>query len=209
MTITFNCEVCGAEKTTHAAWYKKSKRHVCSHGCAGALPKKQPRKRPEALRRANVTCAHCGMSREVQRYRVRARNFCDVACFAAHNKGKRRGPTDGGMRSIGRKYMKDGYILVKTTAEGGPNGNGYELEHRVIMAAIVGRPLLTSEVVHHKNHDKADNRTANLVIVTYKEHMALHRVNREPKRRCACGRGLRRCRDGSEQDRCGLCRRAA
>ena len=49
-----------------------------------------------------------------------------------------------------RTINVQGYILVRI------NGRR-RLEHRVVMEAIIGRPLLRGdEVVHHLNHDKAD-----------------------------------------------------
>jgi len=48
---------------------------------------------------------------------------------------------------------------------------GYVLEHRLIVAQSVGRCLLNSEVVHHINGDKGDNRLGNLELLP---HLASH-----------------------------------
>ncbi len=45
-----------------------------------------------------------------------------------------------------------------------PPGRVKELEHRLVMARVVGRPLLAEETVHHRNGDRLDNRPNNLEL---------------------------------------------
>jgi len=42
--------------------------------------------------------------------------------------------------------------------------DGYIMEHRLLMAQLLGRVLTRSEVVHHKNHNPQDNRIVNLEL---------------------------------------------
>jgi len=70
-------------------------------------------------------------------------------------------------RALGHVRMSNGYRQVMTA-------NGYRYEHRLIMEGILGRPLLRSEVVHHKNEDKTDNRPDNLELMHDVDHLKHH-----------------------------------
>ena len=47
-------------------------------------------------------------------------------------------------------------------------------EHRAVMENHIGRRLLSSEIVHHKDHNNKNNALENLVILTRAEHARLH-----------------------------------
>lgn len=81
-------------------------------------------------------------------------------------KGDRNPRWKGGIHN-----RKDGYILVrKGTFKKGECGAKYTLQHRLIMEDFLKRKLLRSEIVHHKNGIRNDNRIDNLVIMTQSEH---------------------------------------
>jgi hypothetical protein len=47
-------------------------------------------------------------------------------------------------------------------------------EHRFVMEEFLERKLSRSEVVHHKNHQRDDNRLDNLELMTRSEHAKFH-----------------------------------
>lgn len=49
---------------------------------------------------------------------------------------------------------------------------GYQ--HRVVMERTLGRKLLSTEIVHHKDHNKTNNHPDNLCVMTRAEHLKHH-----------------------------------
>jgi len=57
-----------------------------------------------------------------------------------------------------------GYILMYKPDHPSTFNGGYILGHRLVMEKILGRYLKPSEIVHHKNGIRDDNRPENLIL---------------------------------------------
>lgn len=81
----------------------------------------------------------------------------------------------------GRTTDKSGYVLLRMPDHPAANAHGYVREHRLVMEQVLGRPLLPTEVVHHKNGDRSDNRPENLELYNSNgEHLAHELAGRTP-----------------------------
>ena len=124
--------------------------------------------------RVPLKCGKCGREWVSYAQNIRKPQFTGYCHSCAHT-GEESNSWKGG------RIVKHGYIYVKVYPdhpfyESMANNMGYIAEHRLIVAQSLGKPLTSTEVVHHKNHNKQDNRLENLELYgSFKEHGdALH-----------------------------------
>lgn len=101
-------------------------------------------------------------------------------------KAERHGSWKGG-----RTIAAGGYVRVLVNGSDpmvvmGNNSN-YVLEHRLVMARHLGRPLLPTETVHHKNGKRDDNRLENLELWASRHPHGIRVEEAKHCPTCTCG----------------------
>jgi hypothetical protein len=129
---------------------------------------------PRTLRRAkNPTCSQrCnGMARgrEWAKHAHKGRAAWGPEAAASH-KLKMSGPRNpawkGGVTLMDKHgtYGKIKYVRCPPELLPMARKDGYVMEHRLVMARMVGRPLTRTEVVHHRDHNPRNNAPENLEL---------------------------------------------
>ena len=107
--------------------------------------------------------------------------FCSRKCFHSYYSGTRNSLYKGG-----RVKNDRGYILIRKLDHPHVKGNGYVYEHRLVLEEYLGRYLLPTEVVHHLNGIKFDNRIENLKITNNIEHGRIEHTKNRKCSICTC-----------------------
>jgi hypothetical protein len=86
--------------------------------------------------------------------------------YAAKMTGPLNPAWKGGVMLVSSKGNYARGVYVRCPREFRPMGrrDGWILEHRLLVARVIGRMLTTAESVHHVNHDPRDNRLGNLML---------------------------------------------
>lgn len=142
--VTILCAVCGKARTIPAAWRRKVKTPTCSRQCNGVL-------------RGREWAAH---GHKGPKARTKE-SFLNAAMRGPKNPAWKGGVTYRRRRG---NYVSVRYVRCPADLLQMARRDGYVMEHRLIMARIVGRPLLRTEVVHHLDHAPLNNAPINLEL---------------------------------------------
>lgn len=86
----------------------------------------------------------------------------------------------------GRRRSDKGYILIYAPNHPRHMAKGYVLEHRLVMEKDLGRYLLPTEIVHHLNGMRDDNRLENLELWQKKDPPGTRKSQLPHCETCVC-----------------------
>ena len=136
-----------------------------------AVLERVPTKSSDGRAYWHVRCRSCGREYDVRNDNLR-RGAVTCRC---------QGPTCLKPRKVapgefGARYVNgDGYVRLYAPWHPDANAQGWILEHRWVMERMIGRRLRPEEVVHHVDHNRANNSPDNLMLFADEAaHAAFH-----------------------------------
>lgn len=115
----------------------------------------------------NKQCIQCGNGFKVHRYRLDTAKYCSKQCQLKSLKGK--------FKANGHeRIMHNGYTQIRINGE-------YVYKHRWMMEKFLGRKLLPTEIVHHRDGNRQNNTYSNFKRMDKKKHDTIETKRRWEK----------------------------
>ena len=162
------CERCGV---TFRPLQRKAVARFCSKPCYDESQRKDS---------VLLACTHCG--REIARKPsqvVADKPYCSRECLAL---GRIKRPLDRMHNGRPARLNRFGYVLVHEPSHPAADKGGWIAEHRLVAEQMIGRPLASTDEVHHDNRVRDDNRPENLVVLDGVTHSVVTQSQRRSDR---------------------------
>ena len=140
------CPECQNHVWIRNCWKRRNEQTFCSRQCAG-----------KSRGRALVLHSHKGRSAWTEKSRESYRKKMT---------GPRNPAWKGGVTYSRKRgnYKPVKYVRCPAEFQQMARRDGYVMEHRLVMAKLIGRPLMRVEVVHHEDHNPQHNDQFNLLL---------------------------------------------
>ena len=165
--MIYTCKQCGREFKDKPS----AKRIYCSKECHDIAQTIGP----------EVECEICGKKYRISPSKAKwKRNFCGNECrlkwLSEHTKEEINipGHSKGHKAPHLTKLNKKRNPLLAPEPDPEKRGKYNFEEMRKVAEKKIGRPLKSSEDVHHINGIHSDNRPENLMVLDHREHLKLH-----------------------------------
>ena len=175
--LTKYCHIC---KKKFSVFPSTSFQRFCSLKCMGKYRSlTYVGKHHPMWRRITKNCVICSKQFVCKRAYRTTRKTCSRSCVKIYFRNIFLREKSCRWKG-GRKVRKRGYISVLCPSHPYAN-DGYILEHRIIMEKKLKRILKPTEVVHHINGNKHDNRIENLqLFASNSAHITHHFILKRP-----------------------------